>query len=76
MAVMTVLQPVQRFATREFLQSIANLIITVVGAIMWGIGWVPAKAFRTLWIAGLWSIAAIKLGWKDGLASGLTRQDQ
>lgn len=73
MTVITSLRPVRQFVTKEHMRAILGWFITVIGAIMYGVGWIPAKTSRALWIAGLWSLSAIKLGWKDGLVSGPTR---
>lgn len=40
-------------------------LLTVIAAVLYGIGWVAAKTVAVVWLAVAWSYAAVKVGWSD-----------
>lgn len=43
-----------------------RVLLTVLAGLLYAAAWVPARTIRLLWIASVWSFAAMKLGWRDG----------
>ncbi|HEU4542571.1 MAG TPA: hypothetical protein VFR23_15700 [Jiangellaceae bacterium] len=43
-----------------------RVLLTVIAAVLFGIGWIVAKTFTVLWFALAWSATAVKLGWQEG----------
>ncbi len=41
-------------------------VLTVLAALLFGIGWLTAKAFGLLWLALAWSAVAVREGWREG----------
>ena len=38
--------------------------LTVVAAVLFGLGWVTARVFSVLWLAAMWSGVAVREGWR------------
>ena len=41
-------------------------VLTLVAAVLFGLGWVVAKAFGLAWLACAWSAVAVREGWRQG----------
>ena len=41
-------------------------VLTLVAAVLFGLGWVVAKAFGITWLACAWSAVAVREGWRQG----------
>ena len=41
-------------------------VLTVIAALLFGLGWLLAKTFAVLWLAAAWSFTAIRVGWQEG----------
>jgi hypothetical protein len=41
-------------------------VATVIAAILFGAGWLVAKAFGVTWFALVWCGCAVREGWRDG----------
>jgi len=46
-----------------------RVMLTVIAAVLFGVGWCVAKTFGVLWLAAAWSATAVKLGWQEGRRS-------
>lgn len=58
--------PVERI-TREARQvHFWRSVLTLLAGLLFGLGWLAAKAFAVLWLAGVWSATAVKVGWQEG----------
>lgn len=44
-------------------------VATVLAGVLWGVGFVVAKAFGLLWFAAAWSATALRVGWQEGRKS-------
>lgn len=44
-------------------------VLTAIAGLLYGLGWVTAKAFTLLWLAIVWVGAAVKIGWRDARKS-------
>ena len=41
-------------------------VLTVIAAVLFGLGWLVARAFGVAWLALAWSVTAVKVGWQEG----------
>ena len=39
-------------------------VLTVVAAVLFGLGWVAARVVSVLWLAVMWSGVAVREGWR------------
>jgi hypothetical protein len=39
-------------------------VLTVVAAVLFGVGWVAARVFAILWLSVMWSGVAVREGWR------------
>lgn len=39
-------------------------VLTVIAAVLFGIGWVTARVFSVLWLAVMWTGVAVREGWR------------
>lgn len=42
--------------------------LTMLAAVLYGLGWLIAKTFGVLWLALTWCAAAVQVGWEDARA--------
>jgi len=47
-----------------------RVLLTIVAAVLFGIGWVAYKVCRTALLALAWCAVAVKVGWQDARADG------
>jgi len=40
-------------------------VLMVIAAVLFGLGWVTARAFSVLWLAVTWSWTAVRVGWES-----------
>lgn len=40
-------------------------VLTVIAAVLFGLGWLVAKAFGVTWLALAWSAVAVREGWRE-----------
>lgn len=58
--------PVERI-TREAREiRFWRTVLTLLAGLLFGLGWLAAKAFTLLWLAAVWSATAVKVGWQEG----------
>ena len=38
--------------------------LTVVAAVLFGIGWIAARVFAVVWLAAMWCGVAVREGWR------------
>lgn len=41
-------------------------VLTVIAGVLFGAGWVAAKACAVAWLAGAWCAVAVREGWREG----------
>jgi len=41
-------------------------VLTLLAGLLFGIGWLTAKAFAVLWLAMAWTATAVKVGGQEG----------
>ena len=39
-------------------------VLTVIAAVLFGVGWVTARVFSVVWLAVMWSGVAVREGWR------------
>ena len=42
----------------------ARTALTLVAALLFGLGWVAARVFAVAWLAVTWSFTAVRVGWQ------------
>lgn len=41
-------------------------VAMVLAGVLWGVGFLVAKAFGLAWFAAAWSATAVRVGWQEG----------
>lgn len=57
--------PVDRISSEARDVHFGRTVLTLLAAVLYGVGWVVAKVFGLLWLAVAWSGTAVKVGWQD-----------
>ena len=39
-------------------------VLTVIAAVLFGVGWVTARVFSVLWLGAMWCGVAVREGWR------------
>ena len=66
--------PVDEIGRRAAEVMPGRTLLTVLAGVLFGLGWVTAKAFGVLWLVLTWSWAAVGVGWQA--AHGPSRRQQ
>lgn len=48
-------------------------VLTILAAVLFGVGWLAAKTVGAVWLALAWSAVAVKVGWNEAHGSGRAR---
>lgn len=40
-------------------------VLTILAGVLFGVGWLAAKAVGVLWLALAWSAVAVRVGWQE-----------
>ncbi len=63
--------PLDRISTEARDVHFTRSILTIVAAVLFGVGWVARKTLGAIWFACAWSATAVKVGWIEaGRPSG------
>ena len=62
--------PVEAIGERARQARPGRAVLTVIAAVLFGLGGVTAKAAGGLWLALAWCVVAVKLGWEEGRKGG------
>jgi hypothetical protein len=57
--------PVDRITVEARQVRFGVTLLRIVAGVLYGIGWLTAKAFGAVWLAVAWACVAVKLGWTD-----------
>lgn len=49
---------------------LSKLLLTLIAAVLFGVGWVVAKAFMGIAFVLAWCAAAMRVGWRDARGGG------
>lgn len=52
---------------------VGRILLTALAALWYVAGWVSARVFVAVAVAVRWSVAAVRVGWADGVAAGRRR---
>jgi len=74
-AVWTDRVPVDEISERARKVSFARTALTVLAGLLFGLGWVVARAFRVAWTAVVWCAVAVQVGWREGIARSATSEE-
>ncbi len=68
---MTLLErvPVERISAEAREVRVGHTLLTLVAAVLYGIGWAAGKVLGMLWLALAWSGTAVKVGWTEARSS-------
>lgn len=61
--------PLERISAEARELKFARTMLTLLGGLLFGLGWIVARACRAVWSALAWSVAAVRVGWREGLAA-------
>lgn len=53
---------------------VGRMMLTVLAAALYALGWLAAFSFATLAATARWSVAAVRVGWADGKAAAGRRR--
>lgn len=57
--------PVARISAEAQQVKFWRTALTVVAAVLFGLGWLAFKAFAVAWLAAAWSAVAVREGWRE-----------
>jgi uncharacterized membrane protein len=57
--------PVERITAEAQKVAFWKSVLRFLAAVLFGLGWLAAKAFAVLWLAAVWSVTAVRLGWQE-----------
>jgi hypothetical protein len=60
--------PLEEINTQARQVEFGRVLLTVIAAVLFGVGWLAGKTFSLLWLGLAWSVVAVKVGWKQGRA--------
>lgn len=52
-----------------------HALLTLIGSVLYSIGWVLSKTFEALWLAGAWCFTAARMGWLQARGKPLAQPD-
>lgn len=58
--------PLDRITVQAREVKFGRTLLTLIAALLYGIGWTLAKTFTLLWFTAAWIVVAIKVGWQEG----------
>lgn len=64
--------PIDRISAEAREVRFGRTLLTVVAAILFGIGWLAAKVVGLVWRAVAWCAIAVKVGWLEARKGGRT----
>lgn len=62
--------PVDRITTEAREVQFLRTLLTVIAAVLWATGWAAGKVLGAVWLAAVWSVTAVKVGWSDARGGG------
>lgn len=60
--------PVARISAEARQIQFVPAVLTLVGGVLFGVGWLAAKVCTVAWMALTWTFAAVRVGWREGMA--------
>jgi len=56
--------PVDEITAQAKQVKFGRAVLTLIAAVLFGLGWVTSRAFAVLWLAFAWSWTAVRVGWE------------
>lgn len=50
--------------------SFLRTLLTLIAAVLYGVGWLVAKVFTGVWFVLAWCAVAVRFGWRDARGGG------
>lgn len=60
--------PLERISAEAREVRFTRTVLTLLAGLLFGLGWVVARACRVVWAALAWAVTAVRVGWREGLA--------
>lgn len=60
--------PVARISAEAREIRFGPAVLTLLAGVLFGLGWLAAKACAVAWAALTWTFAAVRIGWQEGMA--------
>jgi hypothetical protein len=57
--------PVERITVEARQVDVGRLVLTVLAAVLYAVGWSAGKVLGAVWLALAWSGTAVRLGWQE-----------
>jgi hypothetical protein len=52
-----------------------HALLTLLGTLLFAVGWVIAKSFGVAWLSGAWCYTAVRMGWRQARGEPLAQPD-
>lgn len=65
--------PVERITAEAKQVSFWKSVLRLLAGLLFGLGWLTARLFAVLWLAAVWSVTAVRIGWREGQRRGAAR---
>ncbi len=62
--------PVRAITAEARAVPLHKLLLTLIAGVLFGIGWLAAKAFMGVGFVLAWCVAAARVGWRDARGGG------
>jgi hypothetical protein len=62
--------PVSRITEDAKQVRFGRTLLALIAGLLYGLGWLTAKAFGLVWFALAWAGTAVKIGWVDARGRG------
>lgn len=62
--------PTHRLDAADAAARVGRVLLAGVALLLYVVGWLPARALVWGRLAASWSVAAVRLGWREGRAGG------
>ena len=62
--------PVSRITEDAKQVRFGRTLLALIAGLLYGLGWLTAKAFGLVWFAMAWAGTAVKIGWVDARGRG------
>ncbi len=57
--------PLEQITVEARRADVARTLLTLVAAVLYGIGWSARAVLGAIWLAAAWSATAVRLGWVE-----------
>ena len=61
--------PYDRITEQARQVQFTRTVLTVLAGLLYAVGWLAAKALGGIWLAAVWSVTAVRVGWVEARSS-------